>query len=303
MLSKFLEISAFEVSKINDEWFFGYEIIDWPYQIHFGEYVAFNVKIHIDQNNNLQGKHGEFSFNIDVVQWNDECEKVNIPPVAIANGPYSGYIGDTITFDGSSSYDLDGVIVLYEWDFDDDGIYDYSSSTTGTAYYSYAMAGVYTAKLRVTDDKISSDVDTALVTIDEPQATVSFVSSKNIVQVGEDFTVDIVIDPLLEIGGWEIYELVFSSGLIEVNDVVPGSFWASFFDPGLIDNLAGFITCIQTWSMGPYPDMTHVACTLYCSAVDIGFCIFDINDMDIADSDGTLLTGIMINSDIVEIII
>jgi hypothetical protein len=47
----------------------------------------------------------------------------NQPPVAKANGPYSGTVGSPITFDASGSYDPDGSIVSYEWDWNNDGFY------------------------------------------------------------------------------------------------------------------------------------------------------------------------------------
>jgi parallel beta-helix repeat protein len=52
-----------------------------------------------------------------------------------------------IFFDGSSSYDLDGEIISYEWDFDD--------GTTGsgeTVYHKYCDVGTYYVTLTVTDD-------------------------------------------------------------------------------------------------------------------------------------------------------
>ncbi|MGB5490341.1 MAG: PKD domain-containing protein, partial [Woeseiaceae bacterium] len=48
-----------------------------------------------------------------------EAIVINSPPMADANGPYSGYVGDTIIFDGSASSDSDGVIVRYDWNFGD----------------------------------------------------------------------------------------------------------------------------------------------------------------------------------------
>ena len=48
--------------------------------------------------------------------------------------------------------DVDGSIVRYEWDFTNDGTFDYSSPTTASTTHDYGTAGTYTAKLRVTDN-------------------------------------------------------------------------------------------------------------------------------------------------------
>ena len=44
---------------------------------------------------------------------------VGAKPVAVAGGPYYGDEGSAIVFDGSGSYDPDGTIVSYDWDFGD----------------------------------------------------------------------------------------------------------------------------------------------------------------------------------------
>lgn len=82
----------------------------------------------------------------------------NISPVADANGPYSGNVGENITFDGSGSYDPDGNIVSWEWDFGD--------TTTGsgeTTTHVYTSRGNYTVTLTVTDNDGDTDVTTTTV--------------------------------------------------------------------------------------------------------------------------------------------
>lgn len=86
------------------------------------------------------------------------------PPEAEAGGPYVGVEGSAITFDGSGSADADGSIALYEWDFDDDGIYDFSSSSPCVDYvYGDDYNGNVT--LTVTDDDGLTDADTAEVIV------------------------------------------------------------------------------------------------------------------------------------------
>jgi PKD repeat protein len=76
---------------------------------------------------------------------------VQASPVADAEGPYVVQKGFPAAFDGSGSYDPDGTIVSYEWDFDSDGIWD-ANSTTPTVTHIYVGTGLYTVTLKATDD-------------------------------------------------------------------------------------------------------------------------------------------------------
>ncbi|GEM_PF-6798548 len=93
---------------------------------------------------------------------------VKAPPVADA-GPDQGvqtfiWTGDEVRFNGSAT-DPDGAVVAYEWDFDGDGTYDWSSSTSGVTTHVYSEPGTYTARLRVTDDTGYTDVDEAMIVV------------------------------------------------------------------------------------------------------------------------------------------
>ena len=181
----YLQWEAYKCSKDNGDWSIGDTSINVGSQIHSKNYTYFNIKLTIPQDNTLQGLTGAFSFIIDVVQWED-----NNNPDADANGPYNGFFDDFITLDGSGSTDSDGNIILYEWDFEDDGVYDWSSTTSGVVKNRYP-AGVYTARLKVTDDDYATDEDTATVTItanpclqgfykfDEAAGSVAYDSSGN----------------------------------------------------------------------------------------------------------------------------
>jgi flagellar hook assembly protein FlgD len=56
-----------------------------------------------------------------------------------------------VSFTGTAT-DSDGSIALYEWDFDGDGVFDWSSPTTGDTSYTYDRSGFFNAAFRATDN-------------------------------------------------------------------------------------------------------------------------------------------------------
>ncbi|MCK4758120.1 MAG: PKD domain-containing protein, partial [Thermoplasmata archaeon] len=81
-----------------------------------------------------------------------------LPPVAEAGPDQAIDMGVAIILDGSGSYDPDGTIVSYDWDFGD--------GTTGTginALITYAAVGNYTIELTVTDNDGLSATDTCQI--------------------------------------------------------------------------------------------------------------------------------------------
>ena len=73
------------------------------------------------------------------------------PPVAVSEPSYYGGEDNVVYFEGRFSYDVDGNIVSYAWDFDGDGTVD---STEPYDHYSYPdQNGEHTATLTVTDNE------------------------------------------------------------------------------------------------------------------------------------------------------
>ena len=96
----------------------------------------------------------------------DITDAPNTPPVADADGPYTGTAGTAVAFDGSGSTDPDGTIVTYEWDFGDD--------TTGTGAapdHTYDTPGLYTVTLTVTDNNGATNTDTTTADITDAPNT------------------------------------------------------------------------------------------------------------------------------------
>ncbi len=89
----------------------------------------------------------------------------NQPPVAQANGPYTGVKGVGVAVTGAGSSDPDGSIVSYEWDCDNNGTYEVSGASVGNTCGAFTLGGSYTIRLRVTDGQGSTATDTATVNV------------------------------------------------------------------------------------------------------------------------------------------
>ncbi len=88
-----------------------------------------------------------------------------IAPVADASATYpiEGDAPLDVLLDPSFSYDPDGWLIQYEWDFEGDGVYDVSTvgpDIVQHTFYSYQNHVV----LRVTDNDLASDTDEILIT-------------------------------------------------------------------------------------------------------------------------------------------
>lgn len=87
------------------------------------------------------------------------------PIAAFTYSPAFPLLGETVTFNASESYDPDGAIVSYAWDFDDGNI---TTVTDPVITHAYTEADTYTVTLTVTDDDGLTDTATADVTVFPP---------------------------------------------------------------------------------------------------------------------------------------
>jgi len=80
-----------------------------------------------------------------------------VPPVAVVSATPSTELDSlAVDFDATASYDTDGTIVQYDWDFDTDGTYDLLDGGA-TPSFTYPEGGTYTATVRVTDNDDLTD--------------------------------------------------------------------------------------------------------------------------------------------------
>jgi PKD repeat protein len=84
------------------------------------------------------------------------AEVTTFTPEARAGNDVNGLTDHAVEFDASRSFDIDGTIAGYEWDFGDG-----TRGAGKTASHVYTRPGSYTVKLTVTDDHGKTATDTA----------------------------------------------------------------------------------------------------------------------------------------------
>jgi parallel beta-helix repeat protein len=117
---------------------------------------VYTVTLTVEDNYGLtDSDQTKATITIEEVEEEPEEEPENEPPVADTGGPYYEVTDVSILFDGSDSYDLDGIFLEYNWNFGDG-----HTSTKQMPSHAYEKEGNYTVKLTVTDEDGESDRDT-----------------------------------------------------------------------------------------------------------------------------------------------
>lgn len=96
----------------------------------------------------------------------------NQSPIANSGGPYSGVVAQNVPFSGTGSFDSDGTITSYAWNFGDGGTGSGVSPT-----HAYGSAGTYNVSLTVTDNlgaQTSASTSTTITTAGSEQYLANF---------------------------------------------------------------------------------------------------------------------------------
>jgi PKD repeat protein len=145
----------------------------------------------------------------------------NDAPFADANAsPQTAEPGSQVTFDASSSTDVDGSIVSYEWAFGDG-----TTATGQSVSHAYDSTGTYSATLTVTDNEgaVSSDVVTIQVSSTSGELTADASANQTTANPGELVVFDGVGSSAPD-GFVESYEWDFGDGTTATGDLVNHSY-------------------------------------------------------------------------------
>lgn len=209
----FTDLSSNQSDIIDRTWYFGdgNGSIDKNPTHQYNEPGTYDVKLVV-------------IWEISLITYVDVAEKEvvveNQPPVAIA-GPNRVSQSKTVIFDGSESFDPDGVIVTFEWTFGDG-----TQSNGEIVQHTYANDGVYNVQLEVTDDFGDSDVDTLGLTVDSTYPVTTAVLNGTL---GDNdwYTDDVTIS-------FEVNET--TSDINETFYRINGGNWTIYVDPFVIDD-------------------------------------------------------------------
>ncbi len=91
---------------------------------------------------------------------------LNEPTALFSHSPVLPSAGEIVSFDATESFDPDGEIELYEWDFNGDGLVDATGSVLN---FSFESEGVFLIKLTVTDNDGNSDEEIKVIQVGAAQ--------------------------------------------------------------------------------------------------------------------------------------
>ena len=100
--------------------------------------------------------------------------KLDRAPLAHAGGPYTAFVGDPVSLNGSASADPDGDPITFAWTYGDG-----STGSGANPVHSYTTAGVFGVALTVTDGTLYSVATTTTTVVEMLQAR-AFTSNKSI---------------------------------------------------------------------------------------------------------------------------
>ncbi len=219
----------------------------------------------------------------------------NVLPKANAKGPYAGVVGGPIKFTGSGS-DPGADPLVFEWDFDYNGVtFDVDAFGTSVTRL-YPAAGSYIVALRVWDDDGVSPVATSTVSVGAAPSTIMYFSIDVTALVG-DITVN---DEDVVATNGVTFSMFFDGSDVGIEaakiDALavtgPNTLLLSFVDPVVVPGISGTVddSDIVLFTASSLGETTAGSFSLYFDGSDVGLTTGD-EDLDGLDvlADGRLI--------------
>jgi len=198
------------------------------------------------------------------------------PPVAEAGEDQTVKLGEEVFFNGSASYDPNGSIARWDWDFAD--------GTNGTgmlATHTYMTPGVKVVTLNVTDAANNTDIDTVNITVldewtERPNVTLTFPPQyPNVIVLGWDGAQRNHVYEMLNRGELPHLRQLFTEGVLVNNTVPEGAFfttkWPDLNRDHATDTKAGWCQ----FNTGYTANLTGVYSNGNFSEIPDGYTVFE----------------------------
>lgn len=136
-----------------------------PGSVGYFAIIYNSLPYHPSVNKTITVEPNIYLYNIDLYfktsdSTSDDEQTNNLSPIADAGGPYYEIVTIPVEFNGSESYDTDGTIIEYLWDFGDG-----HSGTGDIVNHEYTNVGKYNITLKVIDNNFDFNVDTSYAII------------------------------------------------------------------------------------------------------------------------------------------
>ena len=179
-----------------------------------------------------------------------------LPTCDFSFEPSTPNTGDTVTFDGSASADVDGGTLEFAWDFDGDGQFDDGTGEVDT--FTYSTEGTFLVTLRVTDDEGNVVTCSQSVTVGSVPPTCSFTASPSTANVGD--TVNFNATASSDDGTITNFAFDFGDGTAPLDPNTDPTVSHVFTTEGsfivtltVTDNDGNNVSCTQTVTVGSVP--------------------------------------------------
>lgn len=210
-----------------------------------------------------------------------------VPPTAYFDfSPRSPIVNEEVTFNASKSYDPDGTIVGYNWNFGDSG-----TATGQIATHKYSSPGTYRVSLTITDNDGLTNIETKEITVYEYRPARLFVNPPEIADPTllppSIVKINITLEGVREMYGYE-FKLEYNTEMLTcIGAIVHIIQNQTNFSPRiLIDDRAGFIHVNVTY----YPPSTPITIaqpenlvTIYFLISGMGYSQLHLSDTEITD--------------------
>jgi PKD repeat protein len=186
----------------------------------------------------------------------------NEPPlVGFTVSPADLRINQPVTFDASSSFDPDGQIAKYEWDFNGDGLFD-STTTEPTVTYTYSTAGSKSVTVRATDNEGATARSTLSVSIGDLAVRVTRTISTSAALPGSTFLVVVRIEPQMDVAGVGLQENLPVGWKIKPLENAGAAFKRASVQWVFVDQIRANSTKIISYELSVPPSDQLIATTL-----------------------------------------